>query len=351
MVTVTVNGHDYTTTVQNNGTYSVDVATSDLVADNSVDVSVASTDSTGNSVTSSATHTISVDTTISTPEIEMNISEAKLVTKEKDNDKDKHEEDKHHDDEHKHHGDDEHKHHGDDEHKHHGDDNNDNDSSNFDDSSSSEYHYDITLNASIPDAEDSETLSSIKIDNIPDGAKVQDADGNDLSANSDGSYTVSTNDNGEATVTIVSENELDSESLNGIKASVTATDSDTDQSITNTIDANGLDELTYDGNADIDLSVLADNDKLEDLSKITLQEGKQNITLSIEDVLDVTGEDNTLVIQGDEFDSVTLEGDWANTGTATVDGNEFNVYEADIDGSSANVLIDINQNNIHIDES
>ena len=59
---MTVNGNDYTTTVQNDGTWSVDVATSDLIADNSVDVSVASSDAAGNSVTSTASTSVSVDT-------------------------------------------------------------------------------------------------------------------------------------------------------------------------------------------------------------------------------------------------------------------------------------------------
>ncbi|RXJ99412.1 Ig-like domain-containing protein, partial [Halarcobacter ebronensis] len=60
-VTVSVNGTDYTTTVQADGTYSVDVATSDLLADNSVEVDVVSTDAAGNSVTSEGSRDISVD--------------------------------------------------------------------------------------------------------------------------------------------------------------------------------------------------------------------------------------------------------------------------------------------------
>ena len=61
-VTVTVNGTDYTTKVDANGNYSVDVATSDLVADNSIDVSVTSSDAAGNTVESTASKSISVDT-------------------------------------------------------------------------------------------------------------------------------------------------------------------------------------------------------------------------------------------------------------------------------------------------
>ncbi len=62
-VTVTVNGNEYTTTVADDGTYSVEVATADLLADNTVDVSVESTDVAGNTVTSGTSATVTVDTT------------------------------------------------------------------------------------------------------------------------------------------------------------------------------------------------------------------------------------------------------------------------------------------------
>ncbi|MCD6173724.1 MAG: Ig-like domain-containing protein, partial [Sulfurimonas sp.] len=50
-VSMTINGNDYTTTVQADGTYSVDVAGADLAADTSFNVNVVSTDSLGNEVT------------------------------------------------------------------------------------------------------------------------------------------------------------------------------------------------------------------------------------------------------------------------------------------------------------
>ena len=46
--------------ITEDGTYTVDVATSDLLADNSVEVDVLSTDAAGNSVTSEASRDISV---------------------------------------------------------------------------------------------------------------------------------------------------------------------------------------------------------------------------------------------------------------------------------------------------
>ncbi|RED49025.1 VCBS domain-containing protein, partial [Aestuariispira insulae] len=61
-VSFTVNGTDYSTTVGADGTWSVDVAGSDLAADTELEINVASTDAVGNEVTSSATSTHTVDT-------------------------------------------------------------------------------------------------------------------------------------------------------------------------------------------------------------------------------------------------------------------------------------------------
>ncbi|MFD2632070.1 Ig-like domain-containing protein, partial [Idiomarina piscisalsi] len=61
-VTMTINGQEYTTTVGNNGQWSVDVEGSDLAADTEFDVEVNSSDEAGNTVTSTATSTHTVDT-------------------------------------------------------------------------------------------------------------------------------------------------------------------------------------------------------------------------------------------------------------------------------------------------
>ncbi|MER1969218.1 Ig-like domain-containing protein, partial [Castellaniella sp. GW247-6E4] len=71
-VTITVNGQDYTASVDTaNGTWAVDVATGDLLADNSVAVSATSTDAAGNSTTTTATHAYGVDTTA--PELTVSV--------------------------------------------------------------------------------------------------------------------------------------------------------------------------------------------------------------------------------------------------------------------------------------
>ncbi|WP_342029459.1 Ig-like domain-containing protein [Vibrio sp. S9_S30] len=62
-VTMTINGTDYETTVGAMGTWTVNVAGSDLAADTEFTVSVASTDAAGNTVSSTATSTHTVDKT------------------------------------------------------------------------------------------------------------------------------------------------------------------------------------------------------------------------------------------------------------------------------------------------
>ncbi|PQJ86724.1 Ig-like domain-containing protein, partial [Aliivibrio sifiae] len=61
VVTMTINGTDYQTTVDENGNWSVDVAGNDLANDTEFEVSVASTDAAGNTTNSTATSTHTVD--------------------------------------------------------------------------------------------------------------------------------------------------------------------------------------------------------------------------------------------------------------------------------------------------
>ncbi|OOE82794.1 hypothetical protein BZG73_12640, partial [Salinivibrio siamensis] len=61
-VTMTINGTEYTTTVDENGEWSVDVAGSDLAADTEFEVIVSSTDDAGNTVESTGSSEHTVDT-------------------------------------------------------------------------------------------------------------------------------------------------------------------------------------------------------------------------------------------------------------------------------------------------
>ncbi|MBE3655342.1 hypothetical protein BOO92_01305 [Vibrio navarrensis] len=62
VVTMTINGKPYETTVDADGNWTVDVAGADLAADTAFDVNVASTDGAGNPVTSTGSSTHTVDT-------------------------------------------------------------------------------------------------------------------------------------------------------------------------------------------------------------------------------------------------------------------------------------------------
>ncbi|WP_139078917.1 Ig-like domain-containing protein, partial [Aliivibrio logei] len=59
--TMTINGTDYQTTVDENGNWSVDVAGNDLANDTEFDVVVSSSDDAGNTIESSVTSSHTVD--------------------------------------------------------------------------------------------------------------------------------------------------------------------------------------------------------------------------------------------------------------------------------------------------
>src|SRR5690606_35680721 len=63
IVTLTINGVEYTGAVAANGTWTIEVAGSDLAAATSLEVSVTTTDAAGNSTTATGSHAYGVDTT------------------------------------------------------------------------------------------------------------------------------------------------------------------------------------------------------------------------------------------------------------------------------------------------
>ncbi|RXJ61916.1 hypothetical protein CRV06_12105, partial [Halarcobacter anaerophilus] len=91
------------------------------------------------------------------------------------------------------------------------------------------YEYQIDLDANITD---DSILSNITLDNLPENAILKDSNGNEISANEDGTYTIQTDTNSDASITVVSNNELSSDSLNSITASITATNGDTSATVT-----------------------------------------------------------------------------------------------------------------------
>ncbi|MBD3841091.1 MAG: DVUA0089 family protein, partial [Campylobacterales bacterium] len=98
--------------------------------------------------------------------------------------------------------------------------------------SSTTYSYDFTVHAELTDTDGSESLSTVKIDanTLPKGTTLYNGD-TQLTANADGFYEVDvtnsgTNANGGSiTLTIQSDTPLSKDDVSGIKASVTATES------------------------------------------------------------------------------------------------------------------------------
>ncbi len=213
------------------------------------------------------------------------------------------------------------------------------------------YTYPITLNSGLTDTDGSETLSAITLDNIPVGASISG-----IEVNEDGTYTIPTDENGDAIVTLRSDSEISKTDLNNIQSSVTSTEenggdtstvtatsteiggtdgldtligTDADEVIdagegadiidtgagadniffdsADTVDGGlGFDTLVLDtDDANIDFGALADN-SISNIESINLGEGSQSISLDIGDVLDITDDDNILRIEGDGSDHVDL---------------------------------------------
>ncbi|MFW0703437.1 VCBS domain-containing protein, partial [Aliarcobacter butzleri] len=160
------------------------------------------------------------------------------------------------------------------------------------------YKYDISLSAQLTDTDGSEKLSDVTLKNIPEGSKLFGADGKEINAKDNGTYTVKVDENGEAKLSLTNEKEVSDTDLNSIKASATSTENSNGDTATSTVDNIlgtdiNLDNLSniINGNGEINLA----NNKAE------------NINLTLDDVLKISGEDNTIKISGDKFDSVTFK--------------------------------------------
>ncbi|WP_419771265.1 MAG: cadherin domain-containing protein [Candidatus Marinarcus sp.] len=262
------------------------------------------------------------------------------------------------------------------------------------------YQYAITLSALLTDTDRSETLSDITLSHIPVGATLQDSTGSVISANADGSYTVSVNNDGNANVTLVSQTEVAASDLDDITASVTATEDASHDAITvnvtteaitiegdanansiNGTDANehidgkagadiihagaGDDKIVFDEN-DVSIdggegedTLLLQGDTIDftninttitNIEAIDLSNNAYDyITLDAQSIEDMTDDDNILRIFGDDngsnTDHVILEGglsenggDWIQgANETTADGEEFYTYT----NSSSNITVKI----------
>jgi len=210
------------------------------------------------------------------------------------------------------------------------------------------YLYTIALQANVTDTDGSETLSAITITNLPEGTSLKD-----MTPNEDGSYTVEIDENGNADVTLVSNAQLDTSSLNGITASISATETNSGDVSTVTVNENGIvdiqagsgDDTIEMNSADVEntrmdggegedtLSILDEGEINLDLDNISSIEiidmtnnQENNLNLDLQDMLQDSAEPTMIKILGDDADSVNVTNDEGfEKTTVTQDGNSFDV--------------------------
>ncbi|MBU0632623.1 VWA domain-containing protein, partial [bacterium] len=227
-------------------------------------------------------------------------------------------------------------------------------------STSQSYEYNITLNAGLTDTDGSESLSDITLDKLPDGTtNLMDSEGNILSANDDGTYTLSVDESGNANITLVSSAQIDTDSLNSISASVTSTESTSGNETTISTTAGGFDQLVLDGDMHLDLGNMINN--ANSIESVNLGTGTQNISITLGDVLEMTDDNNSLKIDGDSTDSVTLNNDSNGDGTADTTwtlgdfktnaetGTSYQEVTGTSNDGSGSVTLEVNHQ-IHIDQ-
>ncbi|QOY52751.1 beta strand repeat-containing protein [Candidatus Sulfurimonas baltica] len=266
------------------------------------------------------------------------------------------------------------------------------------------YTYSVAINAALTDTDGSESLGFITVDRLPDGATLTSGTG--IADNNDGTYTIDlatvTKDaDGVVQLSMTSGSPLDPSAINDITASVTSTERDGEDSSTteatahlevngtdgsdyddyihsgtgadtinagagedivvfdaqDTVDgADGYDTILITGEENINFSGL--NDNIHNIEAIELGDGKQNISISLDDVLIMTDTDNILRIDGDAQDHVSLDtttsdgsGEWT-LGEHIVDSETHQAYNqytgTGDDGSS--VVLEISTS-IQVDES
>ncbi|PAU76638.1 Ig-like domain-containing protein [Halomonas salipaludis] len=101
------------------------------------------------------------------------------------------------------------------------------------------------------------------------------------------------------------------------------------------LDGEDIVQLRYGQDLDRDDYANLDNIEILDL----MPEGQDHTLsdLTIDDVVDMTDDDNELFIYGDEGDSVELGSGWSENGTVTEDGREFSVYHSATEGAELRV--------------
>ncbi|MDN5115271.1 immunoglobulin-like domain-containing protein, partial [Aliarcobacter butzleri] len=198
------------------------------------------------------------------------------------------------------------------------------------------YKYTIDINAALVDNKDgSEKLSDVTLKNIPEGAVLL---GEGITDNKDGSYTIKVDKNGEAKLSLKSESEIPQDELDDVQVSATSTENSNQDSATTTAT---IDTISFDGSGDIDLSNLNNV-----IKEINLDNGKENkLTLTLDDVLKMSGDDNTIKITGDDnLDGVSFKNEegkvWEQQQSITEGDKTFDVYSGSVGDQTVQVKVE-----------
>ncbi|RXK04562.1 Ig-like domain-containing protein [Halarcobacter ebronensis] len=222
---------------------------------------------------------------------------------------------------------------------------------------SQSYQYTIDLNASLEDGSESQ-LGDITLNNIPQGAVLLDSNGNEIQANDDGSYTIQTDANHDASVTLVSDTELAQDSLNDINASVTATSGDDTASVV--VNSEGPIDTTTDvdfDNLELDFDKVADMSEADDGSLSQDDGDIDNIELSDMLQQDDTDESLSNLLGETEADRMAANSSDSPLGDSqsTDDGsssstNDYDPFKA-LQESGDNLRADMDMNDSSFDDS
>ncbi|WP_026808383.1 VCBS domain-containing protein [Aliarcobacter lanthieri] len=210
--------------------------------------------------------------------------------------------------------------------------------------------YAIKVNVQLTDTDGSEILKKdsvgntiITLKNIPDGSKLFGSDGQEIISNEDGSYIVKVDSNGEANLSLKGKDFSDIE-LNAIQAEATSYEKNKDGVLTDSATTIVTkDTISFDSKGDIDLSNL--KGIIKDLKEINLTNDKENkLSLTLDDVLKLSGDDNTIKISGDKFDKVEFKNEdgkvWEKQQSITDGDKTFDVYSGIIGDQTVHVKVE-----------
>jgi hypothetical protein len=203
-------------------------------------------------------------------------------------------------------------------------------------------------------------------DDLNDSVVIDGGDGNDkVRLRGESEYDLSQDDEGDMIITESASSDSDNDGVgdvNEIRNVETIDFGNGDDKLTlsenlhldsTTIDAgSGFDTLVLE-NENIDLSGLSDN--IKNIEAVDLGGMTQNISLSVEDVLDLTDRDNTLRIDGSEDDTLSLDttkdgsGEWKLGDFQVTDSQTGATYDVYTNEDSS-VTIEVNTD-IQVDQN